>query len=48
MRSLIDGFAAIPETTALQVDVCKKTIAWAVQEKTVFLRQALETKLVAL
>lgn len=48
MRSLIDGFATIPNTTALQVDVCKSTIQWAVKEKTVFLRQALETKLVSL
>ena len=48
VRALIDGFAGIPNTTGLQVDVCKNTIAWAVQEKTVFLRQALETKLVSL
>ncbi|KAI9019053.1 PCI domain-containing protein [Hyaloraphidium curvatum] len=48
VRGLIEGFATIPNTTALQVEVCKNTIQWAVQEKTVFLRQALETKLVSL
>ncbi|KAG0339597.1 26S proteasome regulatory subunit rpn6, partial [Podila humilis] len=48
IRTLIDYFSEIPNTLPLQIDVCKQTIQWTIQEKRIFLKQALETRLVAL
>ncbi|KAJ3052733.1 26S proteasome regulatory subunit rpn6 [Rhizophlyctis rosea] len=48
VRTLLDQFVDIPNSLPLQVEVCKESIEWAVQEKRVFLRQSLETRLVAL
>ncbi|ORY77799.1 proteasome regulatory particle subunit [Protomyces lactucae-debilis] len=48
MRTLMDALAAIPDSTALQIDVTRDSIHWAQQEKRVFLRQSLETRLVSL
>ncbi|KAF9983526.1 26S proteasome regulatory subunit rpn6 [Mortierella antarctica] len=48
IRTLIDYFSEIPNTLPLQIDVCKQTIEWTIQEKRIFLKQALETRLVAL
>ncbi|KAI9003166.1 hypothetical protein BC832DRAFT_532372 [Gaertneriomyces semiglobifer] len=48
IRTLLEFFADIPDSVPLQIEVCKEAIAWANQEKRVFLRQALETRLVAL
>ncbi|KAG0216545.1 26S proteasome regulatory subunit rpn6 [Mortierella sp. GBA30] len=48
IRTLIDYFSEIPNTLPLQIDVCKQTIQWTVQEKRIFLKQALETRLIAL
>ncbi|KAJ3293555.1 26S proteasome regulatory subunit rpn6 [Borealophlyctis nickersoniae] len=48
VRALIDYFSDIPNSIPLQVEVCKESIEWAVAEKRVFLRQSLETRLVAL
>lgn len=48
VRTLIDYIKDIPNTTQTQVDVTKDSIEWAVSEKRVFLRQNLETRLVAL
>jgi len=48
VRTLIDYFSEIPNTLPLQIDVCKQTIQWTIQEKRIFLKQALETRLVAL
>ncbi|CEP12754.1 hypothetical protein [Parasitella parasitica] len=47
-RSLIDYFSDIPNCLPLQIEVCKENIEWCVQEKRLFLKQALETRLVAL
>ncbi|TPX41315.1 hypothetical protein SeMB42_g05616 [Synchytrium endobioticum] len=48
VRTLIDLFGDIPGALSLQVQVCKELIDWAIQEKRTFLRQALETRMVAL
>ncbi|KAF9359263.1 26S proteasome regulatory subunit rpn6 [Mortierella sp. NVP85] len=48
IRTLIDYFSEIPNTLPLQIDVCKQTIQWTIQEKRIFLKQALETRLIAL
>ena len=48
VRTLIDDIKAIPDTQQKQVDVTKELIEWAVSEKRVFLRQSLETRLIAL
>ncbi|RKO92793.1 hypothetical protein BDK51DRAFT_36147 [Blyttiomyces helicus] len=48
VRTLIDQFSDIPGALPLQVEVCKELIEWAVAEKRIFLRQSLETRLVAL
>ena len=45
---MIDYFSDIPNCLPLQIDVCKETIAWSVEEKRIFLKQSLETRLVAL
>ncbi|KAI8913050.1 hypothetical protein PhCBS80983_g03940 [Powellomyces hirtus] len=48
IRSLLDVFADIPDSLSLQVAVCKESIKWATDEKRIFLRQSLETRLAAL
>ncbi|OAQ34194.1 PCI-domain-containing protein [Linnemannia elongata AG-77] len=48
IRTLIDYFSEIPNTLPLQIEVCKETIQWTIQEKRIFLKQALETRLIAL
>ncbi|KAI7901165.1 PCI domain-containing protein [Cokeromyces recurvatus] len=48
IRTLIDYFSDIPNCLPLQIEVCKENIEWCVQEKRIFLKQALETRLVAL
>lgn len=48
VRTLIDYFSEIPNTLPLQIEVCKETIQWTIQEKRIFLKQALETRLIAL
>ncbi|OZJ06402.1 hypothetical protein BZG36_00663 [Bifiguratus adelaidae] len=48
IRTLIDQFSEIPDSLPLQIDVCKETIDWSVQEKRIYLKQSLETRLVAL
>ncbi|KAI8883191.1 PCI-domain-containing protein [Backusella circina FSU 941] len=47
-RTLIDLFSDIPNCLPLQIDLCKENIDWCIQEKRLFLKQALETRLVAL
>ena len=48
VRSLIDLFAKLPGTEALQVELCLESIAWASEEKRTFLRQRVETRLAEL
>ncbi|KNE63977.1 hypothetical protein AMAG_09039 [Allomyces macrogynus ATCC 38327] len=48
VRTLIDYFSDIPDSLALQVQVCKEAIDWAAEEKRIFLRQSLETRLAAM
>lgn len=48
MRTLIDLFSAIPDTTQTQIEVTKDCIDWAVTEKRTFMRLSLQTRLVAL
>jgi 26S proteasome regulatory subunit N6 len=45
VRSIIDAVAKIPNTTDLQVKICKEQVEWAKQEKRTFLRQRIEAKL---
>ncbi|KAK1836194.1 PCI domain-containing protein [Podospora conica] len=48
VRQLLDLFQDIPNTTDLQISVTKSCIEWATSERRSFLRQNLETRLVAL
>ncbi|KAK0741056.1 PCI domain-containing protein [Schizothecium vesticola] len=48
VRQLLDLFQDIPDTTDLQISVTKSCIEWATSERRSFLRQNLETRLVAL
>ncbi|USP74891.1 putative 26S proteasome regulatory subunit rpn6 [Curvularia clavata] len=48
VRQLLDLFTTIPNTTDIQITVTKSCIEWAVSERRGFLRQNLETRLVAL
>ncbi|KAF2001308.1 PCI-domain-containing protein [Amniculicola lignicola CBS 123094] len=48
VRQLLDLFTTIPNTTDIQISVTKSCIEWAVSERRGFLRQNLETRLVAL
>ena len=48
VKTLIDQFTDIPNSLSLQIQICKAAIDWAVNEKRIFLRQALETRLASL
>ncbi|KAI9033772.1 PCI domain-containing protein [Phycomyces nitens] len=48
IRTLVDFFGDIKNCLPLQIEVCKESIDWCVQEKRIFLKQSLETRLVAL
>jgi 26S proteasome regulatory subunit N6 len=48
VRQLIDQFADIPDSLPLQVDVCRELIQWSIDERRVYLKQNLETRLVAI
>ncbi|ORX50531.1 PCI-domain-containing protein, partial [Hesseltinella vesiculosa] len=48
IKSLIDMFSDIPDCLPLQIEVCRENIEWANQDKRIFLKQSLETRLVAL
>ena len=48
VRTLIDLFSAIPDTTQTQIEVTRDCIDWAVTEKRTFMRLSLQTRLVAL
>jgi 26S proteasome regulatory subunit N6 len=48
VRQLVDLLLDMELGTVLEVDLCKECIEWAKQEKRTFLRQSLESRLVAL
>ncbi|RKP25991.1 PCI domain-containing protein [Syncephalis pseudoplumigaleata] len=48
VRTLMDLFSDIPDSRELQINVCRECIQWSVDEKRIYLKQALETRLVAL
>lgn len=48
VRQLLDLFSEIPNTLDIQVSVIQSCIEWAVAERRSFLRQNLETRLVAI
>jgi len=48
IRTMIDFFSTIPNCLPLQIEVCRENIEWAANEKRIFLKQSLETRLVAL
>jgi 26S proteasome regulatory subunit N6 len=48
VRTLLDFFAAIPDSEEVQTKVLRDNIDWAKREKRIFLKQSLETRLIAL
>lgn len=48
VRTLLDFFAAIPDSQDIQIHTLTDNIAWAKAEKRVFLKHSLETRLVGL
>ncbi|KAI8851916.1 PCI domain-containing protein, partial [Chytridium lagenaria] len=48
VKSLIDQFSTIPGALNLQVQVCKECIEWAINDKRIYLKQSLETRLASL
>ncbi|CAG0880559.1 unnamed protein product [Darwinula stevensoni] len=48
VRELVDKFLDMEAGTGMEVQLCKECIEWARQEKRTFLRQSLESRLVAL
>lgn len=48
VRQLVDLFLDMDAATGLEVDLCLECIEWAKQEKRTFLRQSLESRLIAL
>ncbi|XP_037945934.1 26S proteasome non-ATPase regulatory subunit 11 isoform X2 [Teleopsis dalmanni] len=48
VRSLVDMFLDMDAGTGIEVQLCKDCIEWAKQEKRTFLRQSLESRLIAL
>lgn len=48
IRSLLDFFAEIPESSKIQIDTIKDNIDWARSSRRIFLSQNLETRLIAL
>jgi 26S proteasome regulatory subunit N6 len=48
VRCIIDQIAKVPNSTDLQVKVCKEQVEWAKAEKRTFLRQRIELRLASL
>jgi 26S proteasome regulatory subunit N6 len=43
----LDAFSGIPNSSKLQIELCKELISWCIEEKRSFLKQTLEAKLVS-
>jgi 26S proteasome regulatory subunit N6 len=48
VRNIIDQIAKIPNSTDIQVTVCKEQVEWAITEKRTFLRQRIQLRLASL
>merc|ERR1719495_2499668 len=48
VRGLVDMYLDMETSTGCEVELCKECIQWAMEEKRLFLRQALEARLIAL
>jgi 26S proteasome regulatory subunit N6 len=48
VRTLLDFFNSIPNSQKTQIKVLNDNIDWAKQEKRIFLKQSLETRLIGL
>eukprot|EP00775_Hariotina_reticulata_P010484 gene10484-10643_t len=48
VRNIIDQIAKIPNSTDIQVAVCKEQVEWAIAEKRTFLRQRIQLRLASL
>jgi len=48
VRTLIDLLTEITGARNLQIQLCQECIVWATEEKRIYLRQSLETRLIAL
>ncbi|OON19077.1 PCI domain protein [Opisthorchis viverrini] len=48
VRTLVDLFLNLEAGTGREIDLCRECIQWANEERRVFLRQALETRLIGL
>merc|ERR1719369_48179 len=48
VRGLVDIYLDMEAETGYEVELCKECIQWAIEEKRIFLRQALEARLIGL
>lgn len=48
VRNIIDQIAKVPNSTDIQVSVCKEQVEWAIAEKRTFLRQRIQLRLASL
>ncbi|KAL0038687.1 hypothetical protein WJX79_003222 [Trebouxia sp. C0005] len=48
VRTVVDTIAKVPNSTAVQLEVCKEQVQWAQTEKRTFLRQRIEVRLATL
>merc|ERR1719187_2048794 len=48
IRGLVDMYLDMEASTGYEVTLCKECITWATEEKRIFLRQALEARLIGL
>ena len=48
VRTLLDYFGSIPDSTGIQMKVLKDNIDWAKREKRIFLKHNLETRLIGM
>lgn len=48
VRNIIDQIAKVPNSTDIQVAVCKEQVEWAITEKRTFLRQRIQLRLASL